>query len=128
MYSSRKFSVERHIRLKHEGHSIAVSFTEYMVGRVQGIYPRPIVIPKTRPTFGDSEAAPTFEDIFRLYELSPRIHKPSSMPTYRLPIQQPPTNNLKGYPEPLILNQSSIYEAFVSLIEKGALPKLNSSD
>jgi hypothetical protein len=48
MWSSRKYSVKRHILTVHGGNSLIVSFIEYIVGRQTGIY---------RPPF---PAAPTF--------------------------------------------------------------------
>jgi hypothetical protein len=47
MWSSRKYSVKRHILTVHGGYSLMVSFIEYIVGRQTGIY---------HPTF---PAAPT---------------------------------------------------------------------
>jgi hypothetical protein len=42
MWSSRKYSVKRHISNVHNGFSMMVSFTEYVVGRQTGIYLPPI--------------------------------------------------------------------------------------
>jgi hypothetical protein len=41
MWSSRKYSVERHISTVHGGNSLMVSFIEYIVGRQTGIYRPP---------------------------------------------------------------------------------------
>jgi hypothetical protein len=41
MWSSRKYSVKRHILTVHGGNSLMVSFIEYIVGRQTGIYPPP---------------------------------------------------------------------------------------
>jgi hypothetical protein len=41
MWSSRKYSVKRHISNVHNGFSMMVSFTEYVVGRQTGIYRPP---------------------------------------------------------------------------------------
>jgi hypothetical protein len=60
MYSSRKFSVKRHIANLHSGIGNIVSFIDYIAGRRQGIYfSNPIPnyllkqaqtpLPKTRP-------------------------------------------------------------------------------
>lgn len=39
MYSSRKYSVERHIQNLHKGNGHIVSFVDYIAGRQAGIYP-----------------------------------------------------------------------------------------
>lgn len=41
MWSSRKYSVKRHILTVHGGNSLMVSFIEYIVGRQTGIYRHP---------------------------------------------------------------------------------------
>ena len=41
MWSSRKYSVKRHILTVHGGYSLMVSFIEYIVGRQTGIYHPP---------------------------------------------------------------------------------------
>jgi hypothetical protein len=46
MYSSRRWSVERHILNLHDGISNVVPFVDYLVGRKSGFY-----LPKFRPTF-----------------------------------------------------------------------------
>ncbi|HEY9386622.1 MAG TPA: hypothetical protein VIP70_06255 [Nitrososphaeraceae archaeon] len=38
MWSSRKYSVRRHIQNKHNGYGMIVSFVDYLVGRVTGAY------------------------------------------------------------------------------------------
>jgi hypothetical protein len=38
MLSSRRYSVQRHIRNLHEGNGIEVSYVDYMEGRLMGIY------------------------------------------------------------------------------------------
>jgi hypothetical protein len=54
MYSSRRWSVERHILNLHEGISIVVPFVDYLIGRQSGIY-----LPKFRPTFVKKNATKT---------------------------------------------------------------------
>jgi hypothetical protein len=60
MYSSRKYSVKRHIENLHNGIGNVVSFIDYIAGRRQGVYfPNPIpnyllkqtqrIAPKTNP-------------------------------------------------------------------------------
>jgi hypothetical protein len=39
MWSSRKYSVKRHIQSKHNGYGTIVSFIDYIVGRKTGFYP-----------------------------------------------------------------------------------------
>jgi hypothetical protein len=60
MYSSRKYSVKRHIENLHDGLANIVSFVDYIAGRRKGVYyPNPIpsyllkhtqtAVPKTSP-------------------------------------------------------------------------------
>jgi hypothetical protein len=43
MYSSRRFSVKRHIENMHDGLGNVISFIDYIAGRRQGVYfPNPI--------------------------------------------------------------------------------------
>lgn len=44
MWSSRRYSVKQHISNVHNGFSMMVSFTEYVVGRQTGIYRPPIPV------------------------------------------------------------------------------------
>jgi hypothetical protein len=39
MWSSRKYSVKRHIANKHYGNAYLVSYIDYLVGRQSGLYP-----------------------------------------------------------------------------------------
>jgi hypothetical protein len=54
MYSSRRWSVERHIFNLHKGNSEVVPFVDYLVGRQSGFY-----LPKFRPTFVKKNATKT---------------------------------------------------------------------
>src|SRR5438874_2104853 len=54
MYSSRRWSVERHIFNLHNGNSEVVPFVDYLVGRQSGVY-----LPKFRPTFVRKNATKT---------------------------------------------------------------------
>jgi hypothetical protein len=54
MYSSRRWSVERHILNLHNGNSNVVPFVDYLVGRKSGFY-----LPKFRPTFVKKNATKT---------------------------------------------------------------------
>jgi len=54
MYSSRRWSVERHIHNLHDGISIVVPFVDYLVGRRSGFY-----LPKFRPIFVKKNATKT---------------------------------------------------------------------
>jgi hypothetical protein len=54
MYSSRRWSVERHILNLHDGISNVVPFVDYLVGRQSGFY-----LPKFRPTFVKKNATKT---------------------------------------------------------------------
>ncbi|CAN5289085.1 hypothetical protein BH18THE2_BH18THE2_05330 [soil metagenome] len=47
MWSSRKYSVKRHILTIHGGFSVMVSFIEYIVGRQTGIYRPPFPAAQT---------------------------------------------------------------------------------
>jgi hypothetical protein len=46
MYSSRRYSVKRHIQNLHSGGAILVSFVDYLVGRQAGYY-----LPVFPPTY-----------------------------------------------------------------------------
>jgi hypothetical protein len=46
MYSSRKFSVKRHIQNIHSGNADFVSFIDYLAGRKSGLY-----LPSLPPTY-----------------------------------------------------------------------------
>jgi hypothetical protein len=39
MYSSRRYSVKRHIQNVHSGGAFLISFVDYLVGRQAGYYP-----------------------------------------------------------------------------------------
>jgi hypothetical protein len=52
MYSSRRSSVERHVKNLHKGQRIAIPFIEYLVARRNGLYP-----PGQRPAYGASTKA-----------------------------------------------------------------------
>ena len=54
MYSSRRWSVERHILNLHNGNSNVVPFVDYLVGRKSGFY-----LPKFRPIFVKKNATKT---------------------------------------------------------------------
>jgi hypothetical protein len=54
MYSSRSWSVERHILNLHSGSGNVVPFVDYLVGRQSGFY-----LPKFRPTFVKKNATKT---------------------------------------------------------------------
>jgi hypothetical protein len=54
MYSSRRWSVERHILNLHNGSGNVVPFVDYLVGRQSGFY-----LPKSRPTFVRKNATKT---------------------------------------------------------------------
>ena len=54
MYSSRRWSVERHILNLHDGIGNVVPFVDYLVGRRSGFY-----LPKFRPTFVSKNATKT---------------------------------------------------------------------
>ena len=47
MWSSRRYSVQRHIDNVHDGISTAVSFMEYLVGRHNGVIPPPRELART---------------------------------------------------------------------------------
>jgi hypothetical protein len=49
MYSSRRYSVQRHINNKHAGGGTAITFVEYMAGCKSGKYD-----PSHHPNFGDT--------------------------------------------------------------------------
>ena len=46
MWSTRKFSVKRHIRNQHNGYAYLVPYIEYLVGRQSGLY-----LPSAQPDY-----------------------------------------------------------------------------
>ena len=50
MWSTRKFSVKRHITNLHGGNAYLVAFIDYLVGRQSGRYP-----PSSQPEFQNQE-------------------------------------------------------------------------
>src|SRR5437867_10892265 len=54
MYSSRRWSVDRHILNLHDGGGNVLPFVDYLIGRQSGIY-----LPKFRPTFVKKNATKT---------------------------------------------------------------------
>jgi hypothetical protein len=59
MYSSRRYSVQRHIRIIHEADATPIPFVEYMAGRTNGQYP-----PARFPVFHASEF-PTMQMMYK---------------------------------------------------------------
>jgi hypothetical protein len=57
MWSSRKFSVKRHIANKHYGNANLVSYIDYLVGRQSGLY-----LPSSLPYYENKRRTPL--DIF----------------------------------------------------------------
>lgn len=57
MSSGRRYNVERHIKVMHQGYSQAIRFTEYVVGRCDGTVSIPLDVPKARPLYEKSEKA-----------------------------------------------------------------------
>ena len=60
MYSSRRYSVKRHVANIHNGLSFVVSFIDYIAGRRQGVYfpnPIPSYIIKQQQQFQSQTAA-----------------------------------------------------------------------
>ena len=71
MYSSRKFSVKRHIINLHNGIGNIVSFIDYISGRRQGVYfPNPIpnyLLKQTQPTVPKASPFDAMKDeLFRI--------------------------------------------------------------
>jgi hypothetical protein len=82
MYSSRRWSVERHILNLHDGISNVVPFVDYLVGRQSGFY-----LPKFRPTFVKKNATKTvtvmdtFKDEFLKAVANKAVNKAPSSST-----------------------------------------------
>jgi hypothetical protein len=96
MYSSRRWSVERHILNLHDGISNVVPFVDYLVGRKSGFY-----LPKFRPTFVRKNATKTvtvmdtFKDEFWKSFATKAVNRASS-PSLS-PIQNHQFMNFQGY-------------------------------
>lgn len=58
MWSSRKFSVKRHITNQHSGNAFLVPYIDYFVGRQSGLYP-----PSAQPEYQYREKKSIY-DIF----------------------------------------------------------------
>lgn len=56
MWSSRKFSVKRHITNQHRGNAFLVPYIDYLVGRQSGLYP-----PSTQAEYQYREKKSNFE-------------------------------------------------------------------
>ena len=56
MWSTRKFSVKRHITNQHNGNAFLVPYIDYLVGRQSGLYP-----PSAQPEFKNHEKKYIFE-------------------------------------------------------------------
>ena len=62
MWSSRKFSVKRHLTNQHGGNAFLVPYIDYLVGRQSGLYP-----PSAYPEYqykGKKSILDTFSDEF----------------------------------------------------------------
>jgi hypothetical protein len=62
MYSSRRYSVKRHIQNIHRGGANLISYTDYLIGRKSGIY-----LPGIYPTYipKNKDSGPHYMDIFK---------------------------------------------------------------
>jgi hypothetical protein len=62
MFSSRKYSVNRHIQNIHEGGANIVSYTDYIIGRRSAIY-----LPGIAPTYipKNKDSGPHYMDILK---------------------------------------------------------------
>ena len=67
MWSSRKYSVKRHISTVHGGNSLMVSFIEYIVGRQTGIYRPPFPAAPTVPGYVQSRQSKKTADIIDIF-------------------------------------------------------------
>ena len=56
MWSSRKFSVKRHITNQHSGNAFLVPYIDYLVGRQSGLYP-----PSAQPQYHYREKKSNFD-------------------------------------------------------------------
>jgi hypothetical protein len=85
MWSTRKFSVSRHIRSKHYEGGTIVSFIDYLAGRRSGRYP-----PSAPPTYQGKTTTTSFvEEVYRAtaQELVHRAFNPPNI------VNQPEINN-----------------------------------
>jgi len=56
MWSSRKFSVKRHITNQHSGNAFLVPYIDYLVGRQSGLY-----LPSAQPEYQYKEKKSNFD-------------------------------------------------------------------
>jgi hypothetical protein len=77
MYSSRRYSVKRHVANLHNGLSYVISFIDYVAGTRQGVYfPNPIPSYLTKQQFqSQTTAAPRPTDILKEELLRSAIRK-----------------------------------------------------
>jgi hypothetical protein len=94
MYSSRRWSVERHIINLHDGISNVVPFVDYLVGRKLGFY-----LPKFRPTFVKKNATKTITvmDTFKDELLKGFASKAVNKALSSSPIQNHQFMNFQGF-------------------------------
>jgi hypothetical protein len=94
MYSSRRWSVERHILKLHDGISNVVPFVDYLVGRKSGFY-----LPKFGPTFVKKNATKTVTvmDTFKDELLKGFASKAVNKALSSSPIQNHQFMNFQGF-------------------------------
>jgi hypothetical protein len=66
MWSSRKYSVKRHIAKIHDGKGVMISFMDYLIGRLSGTYlpgipPQYVSKDKTTPLFSSNDEMNAFK-------------------------------------------------------------------
>jgi hypothetical protein len=94
MYSSRRWSVERHILNLHDGIGNAVPFVDYLVGRKSGFY-----LPKFRPILVKKNATKTVTvmDTFKDELLKVFASKAVNKALSSSPIQNHQFSNFQGF-------------------------------
>jgi hypothetical protein len=65
MYSSRRYSVKRHIQNIHEGGADLISYSEYIIGRKSGIYLPGIYLTYIPKNTDEGYRGPHYMDILR---------------------------------------------------------------
>ena len=93
MYSSRRWSVERHIQNLHQGIGSVIPFVAYLAGIQSGFY-----VPKFRPTFAKSAVkAVTVMDTFKEELLKGFASKAADKVFSSSPIQNRHFLNFQGF-------------------------------
>jgi hypothetical protein len=79
MWSTRKFSVKRHITNQHSGNAFLVPYIDYLAGRQSGLYP-----PSSQPEFQYKEKKSNSDTFMEEFwkEMARRVARGNSNPQF----------------------------------------------